>query len=237
MMIKRVFGWLGVFLGTIGIVLSVGGTAATWWVNGVVTTQVQQVFAAIEQALVVSDDVATQFAAFIDDTQARLDTVDEQVPVAIALAAELADEIATIRQLATTADQVLTTFEPILSQFTRTDQLAMTLSDAIDALDATDGLVQELQSGRIEVIEAIDTQLETLTVRVTALQNAVAEAQNNVAIFKPRVLRWINLGALLVTSIFVWFGAAQYTLIRTSWRLAHTTAQLEGASARKDLKG
>ncbi|MEL7233431.1 MAG: hypothetical protein AAFV33_13785 [Chloroflexota bacterium] len=229
-MIKRLLGGSGVILGAIGIVLSASGIVATWWASGVVTTQVQQVFDAVEQALVLSEEAATRFAVFIDDTQARLDIIDEEAPVATTLAAELADEIAAIRQLAMTADQVLTTFEPILSQFTRTDQLAMTLREALDALNATEGAVQELQAGRTEAIETLDAELETLTVRVTALQSAVAEAQDDVAVLNRRVLRWIVLVAVAVTVIFVWFGAAQYTLIRSSWRLAHPAKRAAVAS-------
>lgn len=232
-MIKRIFGWLGVVLGITGIVLSVGGTAATWWVNSVVTTQVLQVFDAVEQALIFGDDVATRLAVFIDDAQAQLDTIDENAPVATALSTQLADEIATIRQLATTADQLLTTFEPILSQFTPTNQLAVTLSGAVESLAATDELAQQLRSGRADVISLINTELDMLNVRSSELQTAIDETRQDVAMFKRRVSRWINLAALGVTSIFVWFGAAQYTLIRSSWRLAHPTVQPEDAPARK----
>jgi hypothetical protein len=237
-MIRRILGWLGVVLGGIGILLSVVGIVATLWVSSIVITQVvPQVFAAVEQALVFGDEVATQLTVLVNTTEARLATItrlstmNEDAPLPTALAIELADEIATIQQLAATADQVLTTIEPILSLFAPTNELAMTLREAIDTLNSTEALVQQLQAGRTEMIAAIDGQLENLTVRGTALQNALAQAQDTVIVLQQRVLRGIYLGVFAVTIIFVWFGAAQYTLIRSSWRLAHATLQPKGASA------
>ncbi len=224
-MFKRILGWLGVVLGSVGVVLGLAAIVATWWVNGVLTTQVLRLFTPIEQALVFGDEANMQFAVFIANTQTQLTALEEATPAADAVLAELADEIAEVRRLATTANILLASFEPILAQFTRADQLATALSDALATLVSIDARVQQVQQTRTEAMGTINTELDALEARSSELQTAIDETSNDVAKLKRRVPRWIDLWSVGVTLLFVWFGTAQYTLIRSSWRLASPTTQ------------
>lgn len=219
-MFKRVLGWLGIFLGAVGILLSISAVAGTWWLNGVTTMQLLQIFQRAEQALAFGDRTATRFVVFVDNTQTRFNEVEADAPLTTALAAELADEIAEVRRLAAIAEDLLMSIQPITSQFTRAERLNSTLNNTIDALNATDELAQAIQGGRSEAVDALNAELDELQTRAAELQDALAQVTDDLATFKSRVLRGVDLVALGVTLIFVWFGAAQYTLIRSSWRLA-----------------
>lgn len=222
-MFKRVLGWFGVGLGVVGVVLSLVLVITGWWVNSVATTQMLRLFAPVEQALEFGDQANAQFSVFIAVTQTRLNMVGDETPVADALAAELADEIAEARRLVVTAEQLLTSVEPILSQFTRTDQLLTRLRDVIATLDSTDALAQQFQEDRTQAIDILNTELDALQARSGELQTAITDTSHDVATLKQRVPRWIDLVSLAFTLIVGWFGIAQYTLIRSSWRLAQSS--------------
>lgn len=214
-MFSRLMGGFGVVLGVLGIALAIVAIVGTWWLSGLVTTQVLRLFPPVETALAFGDQTAAQFELYIDEAQNQLNTTADAKPIATGLA----DEIARAQMWVEIATHLLTSIEPTLAQFTRAERLNATLNEAIVALDSTETLALQIQSGRSEAIETLNAELDLLGVQTTALQSAIDDTRNDVAALKQRVPRGVNLAALGVSLVFVWFGIAQYTLLRSGWRL------------------
>lgn len=214
-MLKWIAGLLGIVLGTVGVILSLAVIMGAWWVNDPITIQLLRVFRPIEIALSFGERTATQFDAFVDDTQTQFNMTADAKPVATALA----DEIARAAMLVDVARGVVAPAASTLAQFARTDQLAMALDSGVKKLDSAQILAQQIIDGRTDRIDAINAELAALRATSVELQTAIAETANDVATLKRRLPRWIDLASLIVTLIFLWFGAAQYSLLRSSWRL------------------
>ncbi|MFZ4661463.1 MAG: hypothetical protein ACOYNY_30930 [Caldilineaceae bacterium] len=214
-MIKRIAGLLGVLLGAVGVVLCLAVIMGTWWVSGPVTTQLLSVFPPIETALALGDLTITQFEAFVDDTQMQFNATADAKPVATVLA----DEIVRAGMLVNVASGLVASVESALSQFSRTERLTTALDGVAERLNSAKTLAQQIEDGRTDRIDAMNTELNALRAKSTALQTAIDAAANDVATIKRRVPRWVDLGSLIITLLFVWFGVAQYNLLRNSWRL------------------
>ena len=214
-MLKRIVGLFGVVLGAVGVALSLAVIMGAWWVNDPITIQLLRVFPPIEMALSFGERTATQFDAFVDDTQTQFNVTADAKPVATALA----DEIARAAMLVDVASGVVAPTASTIAQFARTDQLASALDRGVKGLASAQILAQQIIDGRTDRIDAINAELAALRVSSVELQTAIEETANAVATIKRRLPRWIDLASLIVTLLFLWFGVAQYSLLRNSWRL------------------
>ena len=77
-------------------------------------------------------------------------------------------------------------------------------------------------------IDALDAQLDALHRHTTEADLAIVHLDEEVAIAKRRVPFRIDLGSLAVTLVFLWFGAAQFALLRACWRLVRRKASRTG---------
>lgn len=66
-----------------------------------------------------------------------------------------------------------------------------------------------------EGIDVLNAQLETLQGQVVEVDSVLAQTQDDIVLLKSKVPRWVNLASLLVTLLFLWFGVAQYVLLRS----------------------
>lgn len=218
-MTKRVVGWIGVVLGILGILLCVIVIVQAWWLNDVVTTQFLKLFPPVEAIFEFGDQAATQFDTLVENTQTQFNTVADAQPVATALR----EEIIRARILVNSATRLIESVDAILSQFARTERLTSALDDVVTTLNSTEILAQQIQDGRTDVIDSINTELDTLRERSSALEMAIDDANSDLAQIKSSVPYYVDLVSFAITILLLWFGFAQYNLLYNGWRWARQT--------------
>lgn len=226
--VKRILGLVGVVLGVVGMVLCLAVIVGAWWVNGPLTSSVLKIFPPVEAVLIFGDETAARFGAFVTDTQEQLNETADAKPVAMALE----DEIAQIALYVDVADGLVASAETTLSEVadavqpnvrgavtTRTtNRLLTTLNSVDETLNSAETLAQDVRDGRDEKIEELNQQLDRLEANSAEVQTVIDQTQTDVADLKIKIPRWIDLGSLIVTFIFLWFGVAQYFLMQNGWR-------------------
>lgn len=227
-MLKKITGSIGLLLGILGIILCLVMIIGSWWVNGSITNSVLTLFPPIENALNFGDETAETFNDFIGEKQTQLETAADAKPVATALE----DEIKQVSIYLDVASGLVNSAEQTASTVAASDQsgikgnvvsrsagrLAETLDDVTESLDSAGTVAQDVRDGRTDKIDALNDQLDTLQRRSADVQTALDQTQNDVASMKQKIPRWINVGTLLMTLLLLWFGVAQYCLLRASWR-------------------
>ena len=68
-------------------------------------------------------------------------------------------------------------------------------------------------------IDALNEQLDALQAGSADVRTVINQTAADVATIKGNVPRWIDLGSLIVTLVFIWFGMAQYFLFHRCWRI------------------
>ncbi|MBT3313949.1 MAG: hypothetical protein HN390_04980 [Anaerolineae bacterium] len=226
---KQIFSYVGIGLGSIGLLLCLAVIVAAWWVNTPFTYRLlYQVFPPIEAALSFGDEKATELNDFVTDVQTQVTQVTDAKPLATALEDEI-EQVAVYADMAyattDSAEQMLSSVETspkseraenIISEITA--RLTGVLDGLTDTLDETQSLAQDIQNGRDDKVGALTEQLDTLQSQTSEVQAAVEKTQSDVAVIKSKVPRWVNIGSMTVTLVFVWFGAAQYFLFRAGWQ-------------------
>lgn len=227
-MFKRILDFIGVILGAVGITLCLAVIVAAWWYNSPITySLLYRVFPRVEFALTVGDQVVDEFSAFVDEAQSTFVEVTDSIPIVTALDNEI--QQATV--YANVAKYLTDSVEQGANEFFSTGQsdgnrwlvslsagrLSSTLSEATSALASVAGFTQQVQEKRTETIDELDRQVDQLQVQVAAVDVAIVQTQSDVAVIKSKVPLWIDQASLLVTLLFIWFGAAQYFMLRACW--------------------
>ena len=75
-----------------------------------------------------------------------------------------------------------------------------------------------MSEGRTEKVDQLSEGLTQLEAKSTEVQEVIDQTAAEVDEIKIKIPRWINLGSLIVTLVFIWFAVAQYLLFRSSWR-------------------
>ena len=228
--IKQILGFLGVIFGVLGVVLCLAVIVGAWWVNNPIKyTLLYRVFPPIELALDFGDEKVNEFATFITDIEQQFNnTTAKTEPLAAALENEI-EQVAVYIEVAQSAADSVSDLAGGLVATAETDesrpvvalaasQLETTLGNTTQTLNQVATLTQQIGEGRTDRIEALNEQFDTLQSETAEVQAALDQTETEVATIKSKIPRWINLGSLLVTLIFVWFGVAQYYLIRVSWQ-------------------
>ena len=226
-LLKRILAILGILFGVIGMVLCLAVIIGAWWVNGPITEGVLKIFPPIETALLFGDSTAEQFGQFIEDTNVRFDEVADAKPVATALADEIEQVSVYVDIASGLAGSAEETISGVASSVqangsrpkaaTAAERLLGTLNEVTETLDSVESLAQDVSDGRAEKVAQLSEGLTQLEAKSTEVQEVIDQTAADVNEIKVKVPRWINLGSLIVTLVFIWFGIAQYLLFRTSW--------------------
>ncbi|MFK7801357.1 MAG: hypothetical protein AB8G95_06985 [Anaerolineae bacterium] len=148
------------------------------------------------------------------------------------VATALADEIEQVTVYVNVASGLATSAEETLSGMavsvqpgvrsnvasTAANRLATTMDGVSESLNSAESLAQDVRDGRTEKVDQLNDQLDLLEENSAEVQTAISQTSDDVAEIKLKIPRWINLGSLIVTLIFLWFGFAQYFLMRSGWR-------------------
>lgn len=228
-MTKRTLSILGLIVGAVGLALCLAVIIGSWWVNSPITYGLLfRVFPPIEASLSFGDSTVEEFNTIVADTQAQFTQVTDAKPLVTALE----DEIQQVTVYVNVASSVADSVEQGVNEFAgsvQTDgpswvisraagRLLGSLSNVTDALDSATLLTQQIGEGRTDKIDLLNAQLDTLQGQVVEVEDVIEQTQDDVALIKSRVPRWINLASLLVTLLFLWFGVAHYFLLRACWR-------------------
>ena len=226
---KRILGFLGIGLGTIGLTLCLAVIIGAWWVNSPITYRLlYQVFPPIEAALAFGETTVAEFTDFIADTQTQITTVTDARPVVTALEDEM-QQVAVYVDVAYAVSDSVDQVATGLAGADRPGQagnvvahsaarLSEVLHEATGTLDAAQTLAEDIGNGRNDKIDALNEQLDTLQLRSAEIETAIEQTESDVAVIKSKVPRWVNIGSLIVTLLFIWFGVAQYFLLRNCWQ-------------------
>lgn len=228
---KRILGLLGFVLGAVGILLCLAIIIGAWWVNGPVTANVLRVFPPIESALLFGDKTADTFTVFVNDTQSQFNTTADAKVVASKLEAQIQQTAVYVTVATGLVNSAEETVLGIESSAQTVDgargngiaRAAGQLGDRLGNLDETltfaGTLASEVREGRTERIDDLNTQLDKLETQSAEIQTTISQTQTEVDDVKRKIPRWINLGSLILTLIFLWFGIAQYLLFKKSWQM------------------
>ena len=225
--IKRMLAILGIVFGAIGMILCLAVIIGAWWVNGPITDGLLKIFPPIEAALLFGDSTAEQFGQFIGETNSHFDEVADAKPVATALANEIEQISVYVDVASGLAGSAEETISGVASSVqangsrpkaaTAAERLLGTLNEVTETLDSVESLAQDVSDGRAEKVAQLSEGLTQLEAKSTEVQEVIDQTAADVNEIKVKVPRWINLGSLIVTLVFIWFGIAQYLLFRTSW--------------------
>lgn len=224
-LIKQIFAWFGLVLGAIGIVISLVVIIGAWWFNDSLTNGLLQIFPPINETLTFGDELLTDFSGFVTDIQVSLEESTDREAVAATLQTET-EQVNTYTDMisgaANMVEQVaLALVERGPGSTPRLFNAANRLLETLDAIDTTltsiEELSQQMANGREDIVNALNAELDSLQTDLTAIDVAIDETQTNLAEVESKVPRWIDTGSIIVTLLFVWFGAAQYFLLQSSW--------------------
>jgi methyl-accepting chemotaxis protein len=226
--IKRIFGFLGVVLGAVGLLFCLVVIICAWWINGPITDGLLQVFPPIEAVLSFGDTTVAEFSGFAADTQTQFTQFTDARPVASALEDEIQQITVYINATSTVVDSVEQIASGLMESVrpgrtgtvisNSASRLLETLNDITATLDLAESLAQQIGDGRSDKIDMLTEQLDILQSNLAAIETAINQTENDVADIKSKLPRWINTGSLIVTLIFSWFGIAQSFLLQNSWQ-------------------
>ncbi|MEM8857908.1 MAG: hypothetical protein AAGD96_06285 [Chloroflexota bacterium] len=226
-MVKRVLGGIGIILGGIGIVLCIAIIFGAWWINGPITNGLLQLFPPIEAALLFGDTTAEQFGQFVGETSDNLDEAADVEKLALALEDELKQVSVYVDVASGLAESAEETISEVSSSVQTSEappaaaqaasRLLEKLTDVGETIETVEALALDVSDGRVEKIDQLANNLETLETKSKEVQTVIDQTQEEVNEIKIKVPRWINIGSLIVTFIFAWFGIAQFLLARQSW--------------------
>lgn len=236
--IKRIFAVIGILLGTIGFILCLAVIVGAWWVNGPITDGLLSLFPPIEAALEFGDTTAEQFGLFLGDTSARLEEAADVQPLATALE----DEIGQVAIYVDVANGLVGSAEETITDVTTSfqangnqqaalavERLAGQLDEVNTTLNSVEALTSDVSDGRLEVVDELANGLASLEETSREVQDAIGQTQTEVNEIKISIPRWIDIGSLIVTLIFLWFGIAQFLLLRQSWFLLIAPRRVKAA--------
>ena len=226
--VKQVFGLVGVILGAVGVLVCLAVIIGAWWINGSITDNLLKVFPPIETALASSDSTVTEFSTYLADTQTQFTQVSDAEP----LASALQDEIQQLSQYVDVAIATTDSVEQVatgLAQSVRpgggetavsksAGRLLEALGGVSDRLEAAETLSQQVRDGQSDKVDTLIGQLNILQTHLDDVENVIAQTENDVAEIKSDLPRWVDIGSLIVTLLFTWFGVAQYFLLHYSWQ-------------------
>lgn len=223
--IKQIPGYSGIALGAIGLLICLAVIVAAWWVNTPVTNALLfQVIPPIETALDFGETAVSEFNVHVGVARTQLAEAIDTESVATALE----DEIRQIKPFVDVATSAAASSEQLVERLADSlsglpllaaERLLGALHEVTDTLASVETLTRQVGRGLNDQVSMLETQLETLHGQATEVEAAIVQVGDEVASAKEKIPLWIDLGSLLVTLAFLWFGTAQYTLMRACWHL------------------
>ncbi len=246
---------LGIVAG-LGLLLCLVGLAGVWVVNAPLTDAVGAAAQAVDgylglatQTLGVTEEQVTALRTELGDVRARLDTVTEE---------RRSDALARVGQRVGPAlDTVRTTVAGVHTAIVALNHSLETANripsvnvpTLTDELQVADQRIEEMQSGLSAVTAAlgditvdgseVSAMLDTLLAQLASFGDVMNRAQTQIAgltatvrVVESESEGWIDLGSVVLSALFILFGAGQAGLIARAVDLFRTAAKLSQPDAK-----
>jgi len=228
--VKRIFGGVGVFLGGLGLILSIAFIIVVWVVNKPVTAGTVELVGKITTGLTVANNGLDQADDTLSNVRQQLRDVTEAIPLE-GLQSTITDIIALVDGIKTTVDTAASvvgladTFPVSLLRrdaeavdTPQLDEASNTLGQISTSLGNVEALLQERQdSGLGPVGTQVDTQIDDLQTRIQEVNQGVEEGIDTTAQLQEDLPGIIDTIAIVITLLLIWLGVAQYALLVNGW--------------------
>jgi transposase-like protein len=229
--VKGIFGVLGLVLGAIGILLSLGAIILAWVVNKPITDTGLQLLEGVEQGLTIADQGLNQADSALATTREQLAEVAARFP-GEELAARVKNVQVIVDSAQSTADTGATLVGaansvPLVRRGVPDDQpAAAKLEEASQALTEVSEMLGNVEQRLIEreergsgpVTQEIDANIADIQARVQRVDSRIEEAMETVLQLQQDLPGLVDLVSIIISLVFVWFGVAQYSLMANGWR-------------------
>jgi hypothetical protein len=228
--VKRILGGVGAFLGGLGLILSIAFIIVVWVVNKPVTEGTVELVGKIEIGLTVANNGLDQADDTLNNVRQQIRDLTEAVPLE-GLQSTITDIIALVDGIKTTVDTAASvvgladTFpvsllrrdaEPVDTP--KLDEASNTLGQISTSLGNVEVLLQERQdSGLGPVGTQVDTQIDDLQTRIQEVNQGVEEGIDTTAQLQEDLPGIIDTIAIVITLLLIWLGVAQYALLVNGW--------------------
>jgi transposase-like protein len=228
--VKRILGGVGAFLGGLGLILSIAFIIVVWVVNKPVTEGTVELVGKIEIGLTVANNGLDQADDTLNNVRQQIRDLTEAVPLE-GLQSTITDIIALVDGIKTTVDTAASvvgladTFpvsllrrdaEPVDTP--KLDEASNTLGQISTSLGNVEVLLQERQdSGLGPVGTQVDTQIDDLQTRIQDVNQGVEEGVATTVQLQEDLPGIIDTIAIVITLLLIWLGVAQYALLVNGW--------------------
>ena len=220
--LKRIVGVLGLLLGSLGLTLCLAVIIGGWWINSPLTDSLLRVFPPVENVLALLDDGVQTADDVLVTAQTKVEQGGEQVMEIAVEINERVEPVLPIVDVASKTALAATGVAYVASIGSPEERLSGTFARLLGrtdlALNSAEQLSQRIIDGDNQATNAISNELTDLRGVVADVDSELAQVEEQVATTKQRLPWWIDLGSLLITFVFLWFGIAQYCLVRNSWQ-------------------
>jgi len=228
--VKRILGGIGVFLGGLGLLLSIVLIIVVWAVNKPVTEGAVELVSKVEVGLTVANTGLDQADDTLNNVRQQMRDLTEAVPLD-GLLSTITDIIALVDGIQSTVDTagsvvgLADTFpvsllrrdaEPV--ETPKLDEASNTLGEISTSLGNVEAVLLERQeSGLGPLGTQVDTQINGLQTKIQDVNQGVEDGITATVQLQEDLPGIIDTIAIVFTLLFLWLGVAQYALLVNGW--------------------
>jgi transposase-like protein len=228
--VKRIFGGIGVFLGGLGLVLSIALVIVVWVVNKPVTDRAVELVGKVEIGLTVANTGLDQADDTLSNVRQQMRDLTEAVPLD-GLLSTITDIIALVDGIQSTVDTagsvvgLADTFpvsllrrdaEPV--ETPKLDEASNTLGEISAGLGNVEAaLIERQESGLGRLGTEVDDQINDFQILIGDVNQGVEDGITATVQLQEELPGIIDTIAIVLTLLFLWLGLAQYALLVNGW--------------------
>jgi transposase-like protein len=228
--VKRIFGGIGVFLGGLGLVLSIALIIVVWAVNKPVTDSAVELVGKVEIGLTVANNGLDQADDTLNNVRQQMRDLTDAIPLD-GLQSTITDIIALIDGIESTVDTAASvvgladTFpvsllrrdaEPVDTP--KLDEVSNTLEQISAGLGNVEAaLIERQESGLGRLGTEVDDQINDFQILIQDVNQGVEDGITTTVQLQEELPGIIDTIAIVFTLLFLWLAVAQYALLVNGW--------------------
>lgn len=223
--LKRVVAVIAIIVSVLVLLISVGGLAGSWAVNGALTNAVTRVLTGVERALDVTDNGLERVDARVEGARANVDMIEEAVTrvgddvketsfalllIEKTVGEELLPKIDSARETLSTVRASVIAFNDALEAanelpFVSTPTLTEELEAASERVSEAQTSVEEIKTSvDVAKSEAVEGVVTFITSRTSKIDSALADLQATVADYRSQISAIEEEVASLESTLTFW---------------------------------